>query len=395
MDTSRFLTFLFHQQSSDQVHGDMSNNDSISTQETTNTSGLAANKIAYSPPYANGLTFLYILIIVTCLTTYVVIILTVYVNRRLRTTCNYFIVSLGIADVMIVTMVMPVNIGFLQGTFRFTSSAECAFLSTVNLISISAVSLNLCTVSLDRYFAIAYPFKYEAFATTKTTALIIGAVWLYAFFAAVLPPMGWHSQPTTVRRNACVYELEESYVLFLSIGSFFLPAFIMVSTNVIVYRIATNQAKRVLRIVPVVGLSAEKLRKNFRAAKRISLIVGAYLICWVPHMVLLVLALKIGPRNIPYQVYPVTLSLQYSCSAVNPCMFCLTNRELRSTLKKMLCAALHRRRNASFSSTTGEMALERRRSTVCRMSQTTETSLGVKGESSTAVRTGEANFDGR
>ena len=394
MDRSRFLTFLFQQQSSNQVHGDMSNNYSNSMQETTNTTGLAAKKIVYSPPYANGLTFFYTLIIATCLTTYVIIILTVYVNRHLRTTCNYFIVSLGLADVMIVTMVMPVNIGFLQGTFRFTSSAECAFLATVNLISISAVSLNLCTVSFERYFAIAHPFKYEAFVTTKTTAVIIGAVWLYALFAAVLPPMGWQSQPTTVRRNVCVNDLEESYILFLSIGSFFLPAFIMVSTNVIVFRIATNQAKRVLRIVPVVGLSAEKLRKNFRAAKRISLIVGAYLICWVPQMVVLVLALKIGPKNIPFQVYPVTLSLQYSCSAVNPCMFCLTNRELRSTLRKMLFTALHRRRNASFSSTTGDMALERRRSTICRMSQTTEISLGVKGESSTAVKIENEKFEG-
>lgn len=383
--------FLFHPQTSNQLHGDMSSNHSISMLETTNSSGLAAKKSAYSLPYANGLTFFYTLIIVTCLSAYVVIIVTVYVNRRLRTTCNYFIVSLGIADVMIVTMVMPVNISFLQGTFRFTSSAECVFLATVNLISISAVSLNLCTVSVDRYFAIAYPFKYEAFTTTKTTAVIIGAVWFYALLAAVLPPMGWQSQPTTVHGHVCVNKQEQSYTLFLSIGSFFLPAFIMVCTNAIVYRIATNQAKRVLRIVPVVGLSAEKLRKNFRAAKRISLIVGAYLICWVPQMAVVVLALKIGSKNIPFQVYPVTLSLQYSCSAVNPCMFCFTNRELRSTLRKMLCTALNRRRSASFSSATGEIALERRRSTVCRMSQTTEISLSSKRESRTAVYDGNCN----
>lgn len=374
---------------SSQVHSDMSNNYSISMQDPTNSTSLTAKGSAYSLPYANGLTFFYTLIIATSLTAYVIIILTVYINRRLRTTCNYFIVSLGIADLMIVTMVMPVNIGLLQGTFRFTSSAECEFLATINLISISAVSLSLCTVSVDRYFAIAYPFKYEAFTTTKTTVGIIGAVWLYALIAAVLPPMGWRSQPTTVRRHVCVNDLEESYILFMSIGSFFLPAFIMVSTNVIVYRIATNQARRVLRIVPVVGLSADKLRKNFRAAKRISLIVGAYLICWVPHMVVLVLALKIGAKNIPNQVYPVTLSLQYSCSAVNPCMFCFTNRELRSTLKKMLCTALRRRRpNASFSSTNGEMAMERRRSAACRMSQTTEISIGSRGEARTAVHVG-------
>lgn len=362
----------------------MSNNYTASMQDTANTSDLTAKKSDYSTPYANGLTFLYALIIATSLTAYGVIVLTVYINRRLRTTCNYFIVSLAIADLMIVTVVMPVNIGLLQGTFRFISTAHCIFLATVNLISISAVSLNLCTVSMERYFAIAYPFKYEAFTTSKTTAGVIGAVWLYALIAAFLPLMGWRTQPTKLQGNTCMGDNKESYTLFMTVGSFFIPAFIMVASNTIVYRIATNQAKRVFRIVPVVGPSADKLRKNFRAAKRISLIVGAYLICWVPHMVVLVIGLHIGARSIPLAVYPVTLSLQYSSSAVNPCLFCFTNRELRSTLKKMWRTALRRRRDTRFSSDSG-MAMERRRSAACRMSQTTEISTGSKAESRTTA----------
>lgn len=363
----------------------MDSNCSTSIQEIANSTGHVAKRNTYSIPYANGLTFFYTLIIATCITAYGIIILTVYINRRLRTTCNYFIVSLGVADLMIVSMVMPVTIGVLQGTFRFTSTAHCVFQTTVSLISISAVSLNLCTVSMERYFAIAYPFKYEAFTTTKTTAGVIGAVWLYALVAAVLPLMGWHSRPTSLQGHVCVGELEKSYILFMTIGSFFLPALIMVSSNMIVYRIATNQAKRVFRIEPVVGPSADKLRKNFRAAKRISIIVGAYLICWVPHMVVLVLGLKIGDRNIPLEVYPVTLSLQYSCSAMNPCMFCFTNRELRGTLKKMARTALRSRPTASFSSTNGDLALERRRSAIGRMSQTTEISTASKGEARMAA----------
>lgn len=363
----------------------MPSNCTTTMQDAPNCTDLAAKKSGYSSPYANGLTFFYILIIVTSLTAYGIIIVTVYINRRLRTTCNYFIVSLAIADLMIVSMVMPVNIGLIQGTFRFTSATECVFLATVNLISVSAVALNLCTVSMERYFAIAHPFKYEAFTTTKTTAGVIGGVWVYSLFAALLPLMGWRARPTTLRGNVCLGDNVESYTLFMAIGSFFIPAVIMISTNTIVYRIATSQAKRVFRIVPVVGPSADKLRKNFRAAKRISLIVGAYLFCWVPHMVVLVVGLAIGARNIPLFVYPITLSLQYSCSAVNPCLFCFTNQELRATLKKMARTALRRRPDASFSSD-GGMALERRRSTLHRMSQTTDIStLGSKGESRTTV----------
>ena len=359
----------------------MSKNSTLSS--ITNSSNLVVNKRAtYINPYANGLTFFYSSIVITSLFAYGFIILTVYCNRRLRTICNYFIVSLGIADAMIVTMVMPVNISLLQGTFRFHSVAHCRFLSTVMLMSVSAVSLNLCAVSMERYFAIAHPFKYEAFTTTKTTAAVIGGVWLYALVVALLPTLGWRSRPISVHGKVCMADNEESYTLFLTIGSFFLPAVIMCTSNFIVYRIATNQAKRVFRIVPTVGPRADLLRKNFRAAKRISLIVGAYLICWVPHMVVLVIGLKIGPRNVPLVVYPITLSLQYSCSAVNPCLFCFTNRELRKTLKKLIKRALGRKRDRRYSagSDTGMAMESRRRSTIGGISQATDISNTSKGE---------------
>lgn len=352
----------------------MSTNCTHPTNLSTSLAGKRSST-TYTAQYARGLISLYILIIFISLSAYCVIILTVYLNRRLRTICNFFIISLGVADALIVTMVMPVNISQLMGTFRFQSVAHCRFVVTVSLLSLSAVALNLCTVSMERFFAIAYPFKYEAFTTTKTTAGVIGGVWLYSLLAALLPIMGWRSQPIEIKGNGCVSENQESYTLFMTIGSFFIPAIIMVSSNLIVYRIATNHAKRVIRVVPVVGPRADLLRKNFRAAKRISLIVGAFLVCWVPHMVVLVVGMYIGHRNVPLTVYPVTLSLRYSCSAVNPCLFCFTNRELRKTLKKRVKKSMGKRPETSHSGTSDPgMAMLRRRSTFGGMSQTTEIS---------------------
>ncbi|XP_022790911.1 probable G-protein coupled receptor No9 [Stylophora pistillata] len=365
----------------------MSNiNCSTDLHEISNCTDLSTKKSSYSAPYVNVVTFFYILIIVTSLAAYGIIIATVCMNRRLRTICNYFIVSLGIADLMIVSMVIPVNIGLILGTFRFKSAEQCVFLSTVNLVSLSAVSLNLCTVSMERFFAIAFPFKYEAFTTTKATAGVIGTVWVYSLVAALLPLMGWRARPAALRGHVCLNDNVESYTLFMAVGSFFIPAFIMLTTNTIVYRIAANQAKRIFRVVPAMGPSAEKIRKNFRAAKRISLIVGAYLLCWVPHMVVLVMGLIIGARSIPLFVYPITLSLQYSCSAVNPCLFCFTNQEMRGTLKRMAWKVLRRTPDITLSSDRG-LALERRRSTAHRISQATDISaLGSKGDSRTTVR---------
>lgn len=335
----------------------------------------------YSVSYIAGLSSLYSVIIIASLIAYGLIILAVYFNRNLRTICNYFIISLGAADAMIVTTIIPVYVSILRGTFYYYSVAHCEFISTINLVSVSAVSLNLCAVSMERYFAIAHPFKYEAFTAKKIPALVIVAVWLYALLAAILPLMGWRSQPFQIQGSRCTADNEEAYTLFMTIGSFFIPAVIMCTSNFLVYRIAKQQADRIFRIVPVVGPSANLLRKNYRAAKRISLIVGTYLVCWVPHMVVLVIGLEIGARKLPLEVYPVTVSLQYSCSAVNPCLFVCTNRELRKTLLTLIKAAALGGRGAETKRSSGSettVMMRKRSAPSTGISQVTDESNNCK-----------------
>lgn len=67
----------------------------------------------YSIFYVNGMIFFYILIIVIFLIVYGIVIVIVCVNWCLRMMCNYFIVSFGIVDLMIVFMVILIGIGLI------------------------------------------------------------------------------------------------------------------------------------------------------------------------------------------------------------------------------------------------------------------------------------------
>lgn len=328
-----------------------------------------------SPEFIAGMSTFYITIIAASFVGYGFIYLSVFLNPRLRTFCNCFILSLGLADVITVSSVLPVNVGLLLNTFQFTSAFQCDFIASLNLISISAVAFNLCAVSLERYFSISYPFKYEIFMSVPTIAGSIGGIWLYAFISGMLPQMGWRDQPTLVHRGFCLRDNVPSYTLFITVCNFCVPAVVLITSNVLVYRIATSHARRVFRNLPgSVNQNMESLRKNYRAAKRISLIVGVYLVCWLPHMTVLIIGLAVGARNIPLEVYPVTLSLQYLSSAINPCLFCLTNRELRETVKRTLHARLRlKRSSADIHLTADEMSLAERHHAT-RASQATETS---------------------
>ncbi|KAK3697914.1 hypothetical protein QZH41_003261 [Actinostola sp. cb2023] len=283
-----------------------------------------------------------VVVIICCLIGYGFVVLAMVLNAKLRSNCNFFILSMGLADSLIATVVIPVNQGQLLQTLYYHSVSACEFVSDINIIAITAVALNLCAVSLERFFAIMCPFRYELFLTTRAAIGVIAGIWVYALVVGLLPQMGWNAGKVVVSDGYCNRPMDKNYLIFTTVLHFCLPAFIMVVTNVFIYRIAAKQAKRIFKIrasANQASLSSksrstaiEVFRINYRAAKRIAIIAGTYLACWLPQMTVLLIGIRIGYTAIPPVVFLLTLPLQYTSSAVNPCIFCLLHKEIRMTL---------------------------------------------------------------
>ncbi|XP_031559777.1 octopamine receptor beta-2R-like [Actinia tenebrosa] len=322
---------------------------------SANMSKISSTNISESSLYSKELVIILsiyeIIIIIFCLIGYALIIFAMVFNSKLRSICNFFILSMGLADGLIATIIIPVSQGVMLQTLHYHSVGACEFVSNLNLITVIAVALNLCACSLERFFVIAFPFRHQEFLTRKRALSIIVAIWFYALIVGLLPQFGWSGGKTLIIRGQCVRPLDKNYLIFNTVLHFCLPAVLMIITNGLVYRIASNQAKRIYRIRasanqasfryqsnPREQSSIEVFRINYRAAKRISIIVGAYLICWVPQMATLLLSIKIGFSSIPTIVFFITIPLQYTSSAVNPCIFCLLNKEIRKTLIRELKA---------------------------------------------------------
>ena len=304
--------------------------------------------IRYSEEYTVAITTLYVVIMFVSIFGYSLIFLAFYLNSRLRTICNYFILSLGIADTLILCSVLPTSIYMIlveDANPYGNSIVWCDFFATLNLIGTSAVALNLSSLSVERFLAMAYPFSYELFMTRKKALALIAGLWAYSAVTGLLPQMGWRNRETTVISGRCVRDTVRSYVFFLVILNFCVPAVVMIASNIGIFFIAREQVKKILKSTPQPAenllvsekkgkrLKSDKFKMNVRAARRVSVIVGAFLLCWLPHIVVIIVGLAIGHHKIPYEVYPVTLSLEYMSSAIDPCIFCFTNRDLRNALK--------------------------------------------------------------
>lgn len=83
--------------------------------------------------------------------------------------------------------------------------------------------------SCSRYLAVTQPLVYSRRRRSKRLAgLMIVAVWILAGIITSPPLLGCFPRATNRDREKCGYNMDSSYVVFSSMGSFFLPMLVMI-----------------------------------------------------------------------------------------------------------------------------------------------------------------------
>ncbi|XP_041370868.1 octopamine receptor 1-like [Gigantopelta aegis] len=79
----------------------------------------------------------------------------------------------------------------------------------------------------------------------------------------------------------------------------------------------------------------KKFHREKKAAKTLAIIVGAFILCWMPFFTIYVID-AFCDRCIHPQVFSVFFWLGYCNSAINPCVYALFSRDFRFAFKKLL-----------------------------------------------------------
>lgn len=226
-------------------------------------------------------------------------------HLRVKVT-NIFIVSLALSDLLVAVLVMPWKaVAKVLGHWPFGSF--CNTWVAFDIMCSTASILNLCVISLDRYWAISSPFMYERKMDKKLALIMVSITWTVSGVISFVPvQFNWHraEQETTVMivnqtLDNCDPSLSRTYAVWSSLISFYIPVAIMIVTYTKIYQIAHVQIRKISTLeraaehatncrsnaFPCPHPKAVKLSKETKLLKTLSVIMGVFVCCWFPFFV--------------------------------------------------------------------------------------------------------------
>lgn len=149
--------------------------------------------------YPSGYTITSIIIasvIVTVLMIIIVVgnmlvIIAIATEKALKNIQNWFIASLAVADFFLGLVIMPFSLANeLMGYWVF-GSWWCDIHSAADVLLSTASIMNLCLISLDRYWSITQAIEYLKTRTPGRAVFMITTVWIMSALICFPPLLGW------------------------------------------------------------------------------------------------------------------------------------------------------------------------------------------------------------
>ncbi|XP_034665492.1 alpha-2 adrenergic receptor isoform X1 [Drosophila subobscura] len=220
--------------------------------------GSNVTEVHWDGRYPSGYTLTHIVIasiIVTILMIIIVVgnmlvIIAIATEKSLKNIQNWFIASLAVADFFLGLIIMPFSLANeLMGYWIF-GSWWCDIHSAMDVLLCTASIMNLCLISLDRYWSITKAVDYLKSRTPARAAVMITAVWIMSALICIPPLLGWKVKMPEGPLPKCELSEDIGYVLYSALGSFYIPSCIMVFVYIRIYFAAKARARRGIKKHP-------------------------------------------------------------------------------------------------------------------------------------------------
>ncbi|XP_078359720.1 adrenocorticotropic hormone receptor-like [Oculina patagonica] len=258
--------------------------------------------------------------------------------KKLRSSpSNFILTSMAIADLLVGLAVCPITAYWGWVIYREDKSPfDLSVIFAINVFSVNVSFGHMFLLTVDRVFAVVTPLHYRVIVTNKRVLVANCICWMYfvAFGCAFLMLRDYFAI------MGAVYNVQLLFILFS----------MLIMYIVIMFRFHRYSKKRVKdpqsskhrRII---------LQRERNLFKAITVVISAFLICYMPWFIVQVLIYICRPCHPNLSLLMISFrfsgSLTYANSGLNPMLYAWRLPKYKETFKyfwKQIAAGLGRHR---------------------------------------------------
>uniref|UniRef100_A0A3Q3RSQ1 G-protein coupled receptors family 1 profile domain-containing protein n=1 Tax=Mastacembelus armatus TaxID=205130 RepID=A0A3Q3RSQ1_9TELE len=253
------------------------------------------------------------------------VIISITYFKQLHTVTNSLVLSLAVADLLVGVLVFPFNMVFNVSSCLYHDNLFCKIRTSFDVTLSTASILNLCCISIDRYYAV-----------TKINHHVVVTMILVSWGVAVLIGLGFLILGTThnLCSETCIIDIVTANIMGL-LFAFYLPMIVMLCIYLKIFLVAQRQARSIQNTKS--GATVNKMER--KATKTLAIVMGVFLMCWLPFY-LCTTILSFSHVYVPLVLLELLNWLALSNSLLNPFIYAFFYRWFRSllhTCSKMQC----------------------------------------------------------
>ena len=207
------------------------------------------------------------------------ILFSLFCFKNLRSVLGLLIGSLAFSDLLAAALVMPMDIiGQSCGLLR--NKYFCLVRSGGFIALFGVTVLNLMVISVERFFALAYPLKHMSYMSRMTTVTYwtMLFIWLSMTVVGFAPLLGWN---TFVSNSICaitdIYTAEHQllFTIVYALGTVINMGFLIAVISLVVFKLQNSPFNANFR-----------QSRNLKKTVLVLMISGWFVVCWGPYCVI-------------------------------------------------------------------------------------------------------------
>uniref|UniRef100_A0A3P8T323 Trace amine associated receptor 1 n=1 Tax=Amphiprion percula TaxID=161767 RepID=A0A3P8T323_AMPPE len=257
------------------------------------------------------------------------VIISIIYFKQLHNPTNYLILSLAVADLLVGVLVFPFSMVFTVTSCWYYEGLFCKVRGSFDVTLSTSSILNLCCISIDRYYAVCQPLSYRSKMNSRVVIVMILVSWGVAALIGIGIIVAGFNQGKC--EDSCLIDALISTTL-ACIFSFYIPVIIMLSIYLKIFLVAQKQVNSIQNTIKS-GECVSKMER--KATKTLATVMGVFLLCWTPYFLCIIF------QPLTYDVTPIavieTLNwLTLSNSMLNPFIYAFFYSWFRSAFRMII-----------------------------------------------------------